>query len=295
MQMSIEEAAIRADVTRALISRDLISLGAKPGDILYLRCGLSGLGVQSKLVRDVFLGGIRDAIGTGGTIIAPAFNRQGFRWERNLPASSPSSIPITGAFSKLLLAEDGAYRSTHPTHSFVGLGPKAEEILRHHPDDGACFQPIRAIVKNDGLMALIGCVASSPGFSTVHLAQYDLGLSQRHYAKYLIGVRKGNPDGPIFKPVESPGCSDNFGIFYKNYVEHENFACGYVGRSWSIAVRAKAAYAIERSILERDPLYPVCGRRDCISCHTTRGYNKRAIPGALLYRAYRFAARRWSR
>jgi aminoglycoside N3'-acetyltransferase len=279
--------APRVQVSRQQITDGFLQLGVRAGDILYLRCGLSRLGVRPSDIEDVFLGGILDALGPEGTLITPAFGKTSLRWEKPLAVSAPDSVPTTGAFAKLVLARPDAYRSTHPTHSFVGLGRQAEEILRNHPDEGACFEPIRSIVEADGIMALVGCVESSPGFSTVHLAQYDLGLSQRHYTKLMLAVRKTDSEGPIFRPVESPGCSSNFGVFYKDYIEDRNLRSGYVGKAWSVAVRAKAAYTRERAILERNPRYTVCEQEDCLSCRITRGYNKRAIPGALLHRAKR--------
>lgn len=269
-------------VTRRQIADDIAALGAKDGEVLYVRCGMQALGIAPAEVADVLFGGIFDAIGPSGTLIGPAFVKTSMRWARDITVSNRSSPPYTGAFSKALLRQPGAVRSTHPTHSFVGIGPQARAILDHHPNDGSCFEPMRQIVERDGLMALIGCVKASPGFSTVHLAQHDLGLTQQRYTKLFVTVRLEDADGPVFRPIESPGCSDNFGAFYKDYAEAGNFASGYVGRAWSIAVRAKGAYAVERAALERDPRYPVCDKPECISCNVMRGYNKRAIPRGLL-------------
>jgi hypothetical protein len=66
-------------------------------------------------------------------------------------------------------------------------------------------------------------------------------------------------------------------------------ACGYVGNAWSIAVRAGKAYQREREILTTNPLYPLCDQPDCFSCRITRGYNKRAIPKALITKAAKLA------
>lgn len=272
-------------ITRQSICDDLVALGAAQGDVIYIRCGLARIGVRSRDMRDLFLGGIQDAIGPGGTIIAPAFTNVSFRWRRPLPVFTLSTPPTTGAFSKMLLSQPGAVRSNHPTHSFVGLGKHAVDILGDHPHDGSSFEPIRKIVERDGLMALIGCVPDSPGFSTVHLAQYDLGLSKRHWARLLFAVER--EDGSVFIPVESPGCSRNFGAFYKQYVERDNLATGHVGNAWSIAVRAADAYAQEYAVLANNPRYPICDLPDCFSCRMTRGYNKRAIPRALLHRLRR--------
>lgn len=269
-------------VKRRQIADDIAALGAREGEVLYMRCGMQALGIPPSEVEDVLIGGIFDAIGPGGTLIGPAFVKTSMRWAREITVSNRETPPYTGAFSKLMLRQPGALRSTHPTHSFVGIGPHAREILEHHPNDGSCFEPMRKIVERDGLMALIGCVKASPGFSTVHLAQHDLGLTQQHYTKLFVTVRLGDANGPVFRPIESPGCSDNFGAFYKDYVEDGNFKSGFVGKAWSIAARAKGAYAVERAALERDPLYPICDKPECISCNVMRGYNKRAIPRGLL-------------
>ena len=270
-------------ITRQSVRDDLIALGARTGDLLYFRAALRRLGIRAGDIPEVLLGGILDAIGPTGTLIVPGFTDTSFRWSKAITVSRPDTPPTTGAFASFLLTVPGAVRSTHPTHSFIGLGPRAREILDDHPASGASFEPIRALVEADGLMTVHGCVPESPGFSTVHLAQYDLGLSQRHYMRLLLAVRLGS-DGPLFHPVESPGCSRNFGAFYKDYIEDRNFACGHLGKAWSIGVRAAAAYARERAILEQFPRYTVCDVPDCSSCRIMRGYNKRAIPAALFHR-----------
>ncbi|KJV04990.1 AAC(3) family N-acetyltransferase [Methylocucumis oryzae] len=274
-----------------MVANRLVELGLKSGDILYLRCGLGRIGIPRTQIEEIFLGGIREVLGSEGTLITPAFVPISFRWSKNLAISSESTKPVTGLFASLLLEQSGAVRSNHPTHSFAGLGKNAKSILAGHSEHGACFEPMRAVVDADGLMMLVGCVADSPGFSTVHLAQYDLGLSQRHYAKWLLAVRKGSENGEVFHPIESPGCSNGFGKFYRDYIDDGNFSCGYVGNAWSIAVRAAKAYEREYRILSTNPLYPLCDQADCFSCRITRGYNKRAVPGALISKATRLVTK----
>lgn len=260
-------------------------MGLKPGDVLYLRCGLGKIGIPRTQMEEVFLEGILEALGSEGTLITPSFVPMSYRWNRDIAVSSNSTKPNTGPFAAMVLERAGAMRSDHPTHSFTGLGKRAKSILANHSQQGACFEPIREIINSDGLMMLVGCVAESPGFSTVHLAQYDLGLSQQHYAKWLFAVRKGTSQGERFYPIESPGCSSGFGKFYRNYIDDMNFISGHVGNAWSIAVRSAKAYEREFEILGANPLYPLCDKPDCFSCRISRGYNKRAIPRALLARA----------
>lgn len=282
----------RPVITRQSIADDFVRLGLKPGDVLYLRAGLRTVGIRGADFGDTFIGGIIDVLGPTGTLIAPAFTPTSYRWSRKIAVSNAQTPPATGAFSKLMLAQPGAVRSAHPTHSFVGLGGRSAEILADHRADGASFEPIRKVVDADGLMALVGCLEESPGFSTVHLAQFDLGLSQQHYVRLLLAVRLGSDQGPLFHPAESPGCSRNFGAFYRLYAADGNFVSGSVGAAEAISVRAASAYARERGVLERNPRFTVCDDSGCTSCRILRGYNKRAIPRALWRRLAEATSRR---
>jgi aminoglycoside 3-N-acetyltransferase len=270
--------------TRQSIADDFVRIGLKPGDLLYLRVGLRQVGLRSVQVTDVFINGILDVLGADGTLIAPAFTETSYRWSRSLAVFNAETPPSTGAFSKLMLTQPGAVRSSHPTHSFVALGARAAEILADHCSKGASFEPIRKVVEADGLMALVGCLEDSPGFSTVHLAQFDLGLSQQHYVRFLRAVRRGSEQGAVFNPVESPGCSRNFGALYQFYQADGNFWSGRVGSADAISVRASAAYFRDREVLANDPRFTVCHDPACTSCRVLRGYNKRAIPAALWHR-----------
>ena len=70
------------------ITEGLIALGAKPGDVLHIRCGLRAISVRA----EELLAGIRDVIGPRGTIVVPAFVPQGFRFGR-VPLSTPKTPP----------------------------------------------------------------------------------------------------------------------------------------------------------------------------------------------------------
>ena len=77
--------------------------------------------------------------------------------------------------------------SNHPTHSFVGIGEKVKNVLKFHDETKPSFFPISELAKKfDFSMLLLGCVDSSPGFSTVHATQYRLGLTQKHILRFLM-------------------------------------------------------------------------------------------------------------
>jgi aminoglycoside N3'-acetyltransferase len=256
------------------LSEQLLNLGLARGDVLYLRASLKPVGISKEELGPSLLRSIFDVVGPEGTLIVPAFVRQYGRWQRNIPVSDKNLRPNTGALSDIVLAHPSAIRSQHPTHSFAGLGPVASEILEGHTAEKSAFEPMRKIVDRDGLMMLVGCVESSPGFSTVHLAQFDLGLTRRHYLRHLTHVRLPDLNGrrQYFNPIESPGCSMSFGKFYGMYDE---FRRGKFGEADAVSVRAKAAFALEKRTLSKDPLFVDCGDPYCLHC-TARGYNKRA-------------------
>jgi aminoglycoside N3'-acetyltransferase len=262
--------------------KDLYKLGVQVGDTLYVRSGLKEIGNLKRPAKETVLNGFLNAVGPTGNLVAPAFSPlRIFQPIVNAPPKF-NAPTYAGALSRAMLKHAGACRSAHPTHSFVAIGPKAGEIMADHDLSTACFEPMRKIIDLDGKMLLVGCVKSSPGFSTVHLAQYDLGLSQRHYMRFVNPVQSstGDKSTEMRFPPERPGCSKGFGKFYQDYIEDGNFITGRVGNAWAICVGAHRAYESDLTILQDRPLSVLCDNPACISCRMTRGYNKRAIPGA---------------
>ncbi|MBX3596867.1 MAG: AAC(3) family N-acetyltransferase [Rhizobiaceae bacterium] len=254
------------------VEEQLRSLGVSSGDVLYLRASLSKMRLQRAEIETVFLRAVLNVIGDTGTIIVPAFVQQYPRWKRRIPVSDSTTPSNAGALASLVLAQPGSVRSGHPTHSFAGYGAKAQQILSGHSGTEPCFGPMRHVVNLNGLMMVLGCTNDSPGFSTVHLAQYDLGLSRQHYLKFLYHVRFKDTQDRVsfFNPIESPGCSKQFGRFYGMYPGEKR---GFVGQAEAISVRARHAYRLEKSILSEDPAFTLCKDPRCLSC-AARGYNK---------------------
>ncbi|MGB3489913.1 MAG: AAC(3) family N-acetyltransferase [Xanthobacteraceae bacterium] len=262
------------------LSEQLMNFGLVPGDVLYLRAALKPVGLPKGETGSLLLGAIFDVLGPEGTLIVPAFVRQYPVWKHDIPISDENLRPNTGALSDIVLAQPGVVRSRHPTHSFAGLGPAAHEILDGHSGEKSAFEPMRKIAARNGLMMLIGCVDSSPGFSTVHLAQFDLGLTQQHYLRHIFHVRLPDADGRrhYYRPIEAPGCSMSFSKFYDMY---EGFRRGKFGEAEAISVRAGPAFDLETRTLAKDPLFIDCGDPHCLSCNA-RGYNKWALPALFL-------------
>jgi len=87
-----------------------------------------------------------------------------------------------GALPQKMMEMQESRRSRHPTCSFVAIGKNAELVTTGHGPQSPAYEPVRKIIDLHGKMALVGCVSSSPGFTTAHLAESDLGLLIEQYS-----------------------------------------------------------------------------------------------------------------
>jgi aminoglycoside 3-N-acetyltransferase len=176
----------------------------------------------------------------------------------------------SGALGKMMANYQGAGISHHPSHSFVGVGQRVLDVLEMHDHNTSCFFPISELAKRyDFSMLLLACLDESPGFSTVHAVQYELGLSQRHLVRHLLrwDVEIGGRVRSI-KARESPGCSLSFDKFYPAYESDGNLLRGEVcGEPYLFVASARKAMESERDILKGNPRFVDCGR---LLCHTCR-------------------------
>jgi aminoglycoside 3-N-acetyltransferase len=256
--------------TRRQIASDLVNLGLRKDDTVLVRCAATAMTVQTLSRPKALLDGIRQVVGSGGTIVGLAFTPDFYAWQRRRAAEVPfhaHAKPETGALPEMLLNDPSAVRSRHPTNSFVAIGPNATIILEGHTEETTSFYPIKKLIEIGGKMALIGCVESSPGFSTVHRVQEDLGLAER---TLLNGLRISavRDEGSIrwFARKDNSGCSAGFWKFYAKYERDGILNKGNVGGAFSMLIDAAAAYRVERPILEQDPSAALCDDPACTSC-----------------------------
>ncbi|MFI1352660.1 AAC(3) family N-acetyltransferase [Streptomyces sp. NPDC020898] len=170
--------------------REVIAeLGVRPAVPLLVHASLGGTGLGPSVVRDVLLG----ALGSGGTLVVPAFTaensdtsraylaategmseREKAAFRASMPAFAADSTPCpsVGALAECVRTTHGAVRSAHPQTSFAGLGPRAAELLGRH--DPHCHlgerSPLAALYAADAQVLLLRV-----GFevcSAFHLAEY---------------------------------------------------------------------------------------------------------------------------
>lgn len=232
--------------------------------ILYVRAGLKPF---MRHIRDA--GGIQEFLVryfNHKEIFVPYFLPARPIWKR---PESLSKLTNSGTLGKLIAELPNAVFSHHPTHRFVGIGTKVGDILRMHDHTTSCFFPIRELaLKHDFSMLLFGCVNESPGFSTVHAVQNELGLSQKHLIRYLLRWDIETETGIISMTAkESPGCSMSFNKFYPYYESDKNLIRGeLLGQPYLYVPSARRAMTVERELLVRNPRFVDCGRATCLTC-----------------------------
>lgn len=264
------------------ISQDLRRIGLKKGDTVLVRAAAKALkvdrnfGSPAKLLYDAVL----NVVGNEGTIIGLSFSRQDAFWNKPSDYTFGRTAKTTsGAFTQMMVDMPHAKRSKHPTSSFVATGAYADEIIAGHDEKTTSFHPVRKIIELNGKMLLVGCVQASPGFSTAHLAQEDLGLATKTPLRGFGGAFFINDAGnkQWFGRKDVAGCSRGFWKAYDEYVRAGVLFTGHVCGAYSAFASAKDCFAIERDILARNPRALLCDNLDCVTC-ATRTYNLRAWP-----------------
>ncbi len=261
------------------IRDDLKQMGVKRGDTVLVRADLGAIGKLESRKREDYVNFLLEVVGEEGTIIGLSFTNSFFiKKDKNILFDGTNKS-YTGAFANTMLKDSRAIRSKHPTNSYVAIGKNAEYILGNHDAMSGAYEPIRKIIELNGKMILIGCVGSSPGFTTVHLAETDQGLHKRLIFSTLSGAYYKDGDSiKLFKRRDSGSCSSSFYKFYGYYLQNELLTQGYIGSAYSIMVDATKAYALEMDILKKNPKITICNRSDCMVCRAGRWDNLQDAP-----------------
>lgn len=264
------------------VAEELLRLGVEKGDHVLVRVAGREM-TKFPLERqdsptDGLLAELLRAVGPKGTVLGLAFTPSQrlvrSRGQRGLFTNDSS--PTTGKYVESMLKHPDAVRSEHPTNSFVAIGGMSKAIVSSHTPRSHAFRPVEDLVLLDGKLLLVGCTHVSPGFSTVHLAQFQLGLSNRTFiAGLALGKYRDVYGGTrSARKWDVPGCSMGFGRLYPHYRSRRLLREGAVWGAESMLVSAPDALAVEREILSQDPTAVLCSNPDCFSCRATLLYNR---------------------
>jgi aminoglycoside N3'-acetyltransferase len=276
-------------ITKETLRQNFAALNIAPGDIVLIRAGLKSVG---RVTGDDFVDALLEAVGPDGTIVSLAFTSGSFiKLANPADAFTASTKSYAGALPAAMLAKPNAKRSRHPTCSYVAIGRYAEQITRGHGPQSGAYEPVRTIIELGGKCVLVGCVRDSPGFTTAHLAEIDLGQHRRVIMPWLSNTYYVDEEGvlKLFRRRDSGLCSQSFWKFYSYYVRAGILATANVGSAYSISAPAAECYKIEKAILAKSPKFNICGSPDCFFCNTQRWDRIHHIPLFLARRIMRHA------
>ena len=277
---------MRPTVSKEDLVRGLHALGLRKGDVALVRGALGRVGRIDGGAR-TFVDSLLEAVGDEGTIVSLAFTETAFI--RKPDPAKPftlASPTYAGALPAAMLAHPDSRRSAHPKCSFVAIGAHADDIVKGHDARSPAYEPVRRIMGLNGKGILVGCVESSPGFTTAHLAEADLGLYRRIVLPSLNSVYYVDTDGEkrLFVRKDHGLCSQGFSRFYEYYVEKSILSTAFVGSAYSIMVPLPQAFSIEYELLSQNPRFAICDNRDCVMCNVRRWDRIHHAPGWLARR-----------
>ncbi len=258
--------------TKESIIRDINNFGIERGDTVLIRAAIRPVGCVNHGAATV-LSALLSAVGDEGTIVSLSFTGGSFiRKPKPQDAFTLMTPTYAGALPQTMLEHPTASRSKHPMCSYVAIGKNAEFITKDHGPQSPAYEPVRKIIELKGKMILVGCVSSSPGFTTTHLAEYDLGLLNRVMFPWLSSVYYLDEHGQckLYRRWDAGLCSQSFYKFYSHYVRAGILRAGFVGNAYSIAVPAQEAYNVEKQILSGNPRFNVCDNPYCFVCNVRR-------------------------
>jgi len=258
--------------TESSLIKDFKLLGIEHGDTVLIRAAIRPVGCINNGATTV-LNALLSTVGDEGTVVSLSFTESSFiRKPRYQDAFTHMTPTYAGALPQTMLEHKKSSRSKHPMCSYVAIGKNAEFITIDHGPESPAYEPIRKVMELRGKMILVGCVSSSPGFTTTHLAEYDLGLMNKIIFPWLNSVYYLDDQGQykLFRRRDAGFCSQSFSKFYTYYVQAGILQAGFVGNAYSITVPAQDAYCIEKQILSKHPRFNICGNPDCFMCNARR-------------------------
>lgn len=258
------------------------NLGINSGDTVLIRGALSAIG---KVNRNEFLKALLESVGPEGTIVSLAFTDSTFLWKvKSLEPFTLKTRSYAGAIPNTMLAHPESHRSLHPQCSYVAIGRHAAEIVADHGPHSPAYEPIRKLINLDAKMVLIGCASSSPGFTTTHLAEADLGHHKKAVFPKIMAVSPyldKNNEVRIYQRYDMGMCSKSYWKFYSHYVKEGLLKSAHIGAAYSIIISAKESYKLEKRILDGNPRFNICDDSTCISCNMLRWDRIHHTPGLI--------------
>ena len=275
-----------------MLAHDFSKIGVQNGDTVLIRASLGAIGRMEKKAN-TFIDALYETVGSEGTIVSLAFTSGSWiRKPKVEDAFRPDKKSYAGALPNALLKYPNKFRSEHPMCSYVAIGKNAPFVTSGHDCKSTAYEPVRKVIELNGKCMLVGCVNSSPGFTTTHLAEADLGyLDSLPLMPWLNKTYYADENGKlkIFSRKDPGLCSQSFYKFYSLYVKEGILKTGHIGNAYSILSNAKKAYDIDFNQLKQNKLFNICENKHCFMCNAGRWDRIHHIPIYVIRKLINFA------
>ena len=261
---------------------DLRLLGVKPSADLIVHASLRSIGNIEGGYRNL-LQALLLAVGSNGTIIAPAFYYGALDPASHSPhlksdelrkaraKAKPYDIYLTpsgeGALGDIVRLDPRSNRCSHPVFSWAVIGARSAEFTSNitiDDADGLESTIGRIYSRGKGQILLLGVDHTSN--TSIHLAE---SLAKcRHYFEEVIRYKTADLNWDTFS-----GCGGCSRGFYKirGMIDFTKFEIkGKIGNALSYLIEQKPFVDAAKVALEKKPWGLLCDKVECLSCNRAR-------------------------
>lgn len=272
-------------ITKESIIEELYRLGVKSGDVLLITADLFNVGYfnksKSQTVAD-WLEIFNKVVGENGCFIANANTKTFFRFKKN-PSIVFERFAKTdvGALASAMVKIEDAVRSTHPTHSYIGLGHNVEKFLKNHTENSSSYEVIGNILEAGGKYLMIGTLDKKNAPQATHYVQEVLGITKHSPYKWLFQTYYKDEAGnlKIYTKKDYGGCSAGAYKLYGPLIVDNAIEIGRVGNTYGGLMDSAKSFDVIKGVLTKNRKAILCDDKNCTQCYGNYYYNTwRVIP-----------------
>ena len=259
------------------LSEGFARLGPVNGQGVMLHASLEAMGEVDGGAAMVLHRLIR-TIGAEGTLLMPTFTsitrhaifhsnftRKGC-WCEGMESRHIPFIPELqpdkeiGAIAHRLCSWPNSRRSNHPSHSYIAVGNRGDELVREVKLDDPLL-PIKKFLKFNPRVVTIG--VGLPAVTAIHLAE-EKALPTKFAEERALTM---SSKGLVWVDIRSTGCSNGFGKLSSKLGVFADFRQTMIGKARAESYSMKYLVDSAHSVLKEDSKALDCGDSSCLSCH----------------------------
>lgn len=246
-------------ITQERITHDLQKIPLIKESVVLVHSSLKSLGYVEGGPQTVITS-LLEAVGSGGTVIVPAFTGTREHSPDNPPVFDVNQTPCwTGIIPETFRKMKKVRRSCHPTHSTAAIGPASSFLQDDHVHTVTPCDKHSPFYKNaltDGLILFIGCDQESN--TTIHCCE-ELAAVPYHLQKEPTDCTCYTENGQeititnYLHDWNKP--PTDFNKLEKPYLEEKIMTCHTVGNARVFLIKAAQMIEFTVNLLREDPKF----------------------------------------